>query len=59
MWNAAARQSGAEVTAENVSWNGEVAAGASVSFGFTGGWSGRNTAPAAFASGGETCTTGG
>ncbi|MGN9793265.1 cellulose binding domain-containing protein [Streptomyces sp. OZ13] len=59
MWNAAHRQSGAEVTAENVSWNGKVAAGASVSFGFTGSWSGRNTAPAAFTSGGETCTTGG
>jgi len=52
MWIAAHRQTGAEVTAGNVSWNG-TAAGASVSFGFTGEWSGENAGPGAFTLKGE------
>ncbi|MFJ8591292.1 cellulose binding domain-containing protein [Streptomyces sp. NPDC093598] len=55
-WNAGATQSGAAVTAKNVGWNGTVAAGSSVSFGFTANWSGTNTKPAAFKLGEQTCT---
>ncbi|MFE7859652.1 cellulose binding domain-containing protein [Streptomyces sp. NPDC057403] len=56
MWNADFTQSGAAVTAKNVGWNGNVAAGSSVSFGFTGTWSGSNTKPTSFQLGGQTCT---
>ncbi|MEU2423649.1 cellulose binding domain-containing protein [Streptomyces sp. NPDC007851] len=56
LWNADWTQSGAAVTARNVGWNGTVAAGSSVSFGFTGTWSGSNGRPTAFALGGRTCT---
>ncbi|MER5471915.1 cellulose binding domain-containing protein [Streptomyces sp. NPDC002685] len=55
LWNADYTQSGATVTAKNVSWNANVAAGSSVGFGFTGSWTGANAEPAAFTSGGETC----
>ena len=55
LWNADYSQSGAAVTAKNVSWNGGVAAGSSVSFGFTGSWSGANTKPAAFTLGDQKC----
>ncbi|MEU9344255.1 cellulose binding domain-containing protein [Streptomyces sp. NPDC048278] len=56
LWNADWTQSGAAVTAKNVSWNGTVAAGSSVSFGFTGTWTGSNTTPTAFKLGDQTCT---
>ncbi|MFG2934314.1 cellulose binding domain-containing protein [Streptomyces sp. NPDC048282] len=56
LWNADWTQSGAAVTAKNVSWNGTVAAGSSVSFGFTGSWTGTNTEPTAFKLGDQTCT---
>ncbi|MEV6957869.1 cellulose binding domain-containing protein [Streptomyces sp. NPDC051207] len=55
MWNAQHTQSGAAVTAKNLGWNGTVAAGSSVSFGFTGEWSGTNTKPVAFRMGDKTC----
>ncbi|MEU0117676.1 cellulose binding domain-containing protein [Streptomyces bobili] len=55
LWNAEHTQSGATVTARNIGWNGNVAAGASVSFGFTGNWSGTNTKPAAFKLGDQNC----
>ncbi|MCX4978586.1 cellulose binding domain-containing protein [Streptomyces sp. NBC_00620] len=55
LWNAEYTQSGAAVTAKNVSWNGKVAAGSSVSFGFTGSWSGANSEPAAFKLGEQSC----
>jgi len=51
-WNATVTQSGATVTARNVSWNGALAAGGSASFGFIASWNGTNPAPAV------TCTTG-
>jgi hypothetical protein len=54
-WNAQATQSGTAVTAKNVGWNGTVAAGASVGFGFTGSSSGTNTKPAAFKLGEQNC----
>ncbi|MGW5466866.1 cellulose binding domain-containing protein [Streptomyces chartreusis] len=56
LWNAEYTQSGSAVTARNVGWNGGVAAGSSVSFGFTGSWSGTNSRPAAFKLGDQTCT---
>ena len=56
LWNADYSQSGAAVTAKNVSWNGTVAAGSSVGFGFTGSWSGVNTKPSAFKVGDQSCT---
>ncbi|MGV9453490.1 cellulose binding domain-containing protein [Streptomyces sp. NPDC003635] len=55
MWNAEHSQSGAAVTAKNVGWNANVAAGASVSFGFTGNWTGTNGKPTAFKVGGQSC----
>ncbi|MFI6622872.1 cellulose binding domain-containing protein [Streptomyces sp. NPDC050528] len=56
LWNADYTQSGAAVTAKNVSWNGTVAAGSSVGFGFTGSWSGVNSKPGAFKVGEQSCT---
>ncbi|BBC31653.1 Cellulose binding domain protein [Streptomyces graminofaciens] len=56
IWNADFTQSGSSVTAKNVNWNGNVAAGSSVSFGFTGSWSGTNGKPAAFKLGDQSCT---
>ncbi|MBK3627339.1 cellulose binding domain-containing protein [Streptomyces sp. MBT49] len=58
LWNADYTQSGAAVTARNVSWNGNVAAGSSVAFGFTGTWTGTNGKPTAFRLGDRSCTVG-
>ncbi|MER6346753.1 cellulose binding domain-containing protein [Streptomyces sp. NPDC001595] len=55
MWNAQHSQSGASVTAKNVGWNGGVAAGSSVAFGFTGSWTGTNGRPTAFKVGDQSC----
>lgn len=44
-WNVALTSSGATVTARNVDYNGRLAAGASTSFGFIGGWTGTNPVP--------------
>ncbi|MFC5923262.1 cellulase family glycosylhydrolase [Micromonospora vulcania] len=44
-WNAVLTSSGATVTARNVDYNGRLAAGASTSFGFIGGWTGSNARP--------------
>ncbi|MGY1579386.1 cellulose binding domain-containing protein [Streptomyces sp. MN13] len=56
MWNAEHTASGRSVTARNVGWNGNVAAGSSVSFGFTGNWSGSNGKPTGFKLGDQACT---
>ncbi|MFD7276631.1 cellulose binding domain-containing protein [Streptomyces sp. NPDC059862] len=56
LWNAEYTQSGSAATAKNVDWNGNVAAGSSVTFGFTGSWSGSNTKPTAFKQGDQTCS---
>ncbi|MFE5394630.1 cellulose binding domain-containing protein [Streptomyces sp. NPDC056568] len=56
MWNADPTRSGTTVTARNVDWNRNVAPGASVSFGFTGSWSGTNAVPSAFETAGGTCS---
>ncbi|MFF9063240.1 cellulose binding domain-containing protein [Streptomyces sp. NPDC014882] len=55
LWNAEYTQSGGSVTVRNTGWNGTVAAGSSVGFGFTGTWSGANAKPAAFTLGEQTC----
>jgi len=56
LWNADYTQSGATVRAKNLSWNANVATGSSVSFGFTGTWTGSNTKPTSFKLGDQTCT---
>ncbi|WP_416977452.1 cellulose binding domain-containing protein [Streptomyces sp. T028] len=56
LWNADYTQSGAALTAKNVAWNANVASGSSVSFGFTGTWTGSNTKPTAFKLGEQSCT---
>ncbi|MGW4945706.1 non-reducing end alpha-L-arabinofuranosidase family hydrolase, partial [Actinoplanes sp. NPDC004185] len=57
-WNTTLTQSGAAVTAKNVSYNGALATNGSVSFGFNGSWTGSNPVPASFALNGVTCTGG-
>ncbi|WP_151478588.1 glycoside hydrolase family 6 protein [Streptomyces albicerus] len=54
-WNAKLSQSGTEVTAANESYNGTMAAGSSVSFGFNGTYSGTNALPTTFTLDGVTC----
>ncbi|MFD6553768.1 cellulose binding domain-containing protein [Streptomyces sp. NPDC058398] len=55
LWNADYTQSGVAVTAKNVGWNANVAAGSTVAFGFTGSWTGANTKPTAFKLGDQSC----
>ncbi|MFE0250886.1 glycoside hydrolase family 6 protein [Streptomyces sp. NPDC059010] len=54
-WNAKISQSGAAVTAANETYNGTLATGGSVSFGFQGSYSGSNAIPATFTLDGVTC----
>ncbi|MEU4568975.1 cellulose binding domain-containing protein [Micromonospora sp. NPDC023956] len=55
LWSATYAQSGSAVTIRNASWNGTIAAGASVSFGFQGTWSGSNPTPTSFSLNGAPC----
>ncbi|MER7280071.1 cellulose-binding domain-containing protein [Dactylosporangium sp. NPDC000244] len=55
-WNATVTQSGASVSATNVSYNGALATGASTSFGFNGAWNGTNAVPTAFRLNNVACT---
>jgi Glycosyl hydrolase family 62/Cellulose binding domain len=57
-WNAAVTQSGAQVTARNMSYNGAIATNANVAFGFNGSWNGSNPAPTSFTLNGTVCTGG-
>ncbi|MEU7591358.1 non-reducing end alpha-L-arabinofuranosidase family hydrolase, partial [Micromonospora sp. NPDC049230] len=57
-WNTSLTQSGAAVTAKNVSYNGSIGTNATVSFGFNGSWTGSNPAPTSFALNGVTCGDG-
>ncbi|MFI5837477.1 non-reducing end alpha-L-arabinofuranosidase family hydrolase, partial [Micromonospora sp. NPDC051300] len=57
-WNATVTQSGAAVTARNVSYNGSVPTNGTTSFGFNGAWTSSNPAPTSFALNGVTCTGG-
>ncbi|MFC6084309.1 glycoside hydrolase family 6 protein [Sphaerisporangium aureirubrum] len=58
-WSAEWSQSGANVTARNMSYNGTQASGASWTLGFNGSFSGTNTNPTAFAINGVACNGGG
>jgi hypothetical protein len=55
-WNGVFAQSGANVTVTNVSYNGTLAPGASVSPGFNGSWNGSNPNPTAFTLNGASCS---
>ena len=46
------------MTVTNLSWNGSVPAGGSVSVGFNGTYTGSNPAPTAFTVNGTACATG-
>ena len=54
-WNAKISQSGTAVTAANESYNGTLATGGSVSFGFNATYSGTNALPTTFTLDGVTC----
>jgi len=58
-WNATTTQSGGQVTARSMSYNGSIATNAGASFGFNGSWNNSsNPAPAGFALNGTVCTGG-
>lgn len=54
-WNAKISQSGTAVTAANETYNGSLATGGSVNFGFNASYSGTNALPTAFTLDGVTC----
>ncbi|MEV0152468.1 glycoside hydrolase family 9 protein [Micromonospora sp. NPDC050686] len=56
-WSANITQTGTAVTASNVAYNGTIAPGASVSFGFNGTHTGTNPTPTTFTLNGTPCTT--
>ncbi|WP_410657282.1 cellulase family glycosylhydrolase [Amycolatopsis sp. lyj-112] len=56
MWHAVPAQTNADVVATNASYNARIPAGGSVTIGFTGSWTGGNTAPSAFVLNTTTCT---
>ncbi|HEY0753889.1 MAG TPA: endo-1,4-beta-xylanase [Ktedonobacteraceae bacterium] len=56
IWNASDIQSGGNVSATNLSYNGTLAPGANTNFGFNGAWSGTNAAPTSFKLNGTTCS---
>ncbi len=56
-WSSSVTQSGAKVSATNVSWNGTLATGGSTNFGFNGSWNNTsNPVPTDFALNGTACT---
>ncbi|MER5453202.1 glycoside hydrolase family 6 protein [Micromonospora sp. NPDC002389] len=57
-WSARWSQSGRNVTAQNESYNGNLATGASTSIGFNGAWSGSNPKPTSFTVNGVSCNGG-
>lgn len=59
LWNGNFTQSGANVTITNLSYNGSLSPGATLSSspGFNGSWNGSNTSPTAFTLNGQACTT--
>ncbi|MEV1331944.1 glycoside hydrolase family 6 protein [Micromonospora costi] len=58
-WSAEFSQSGSQVTARSLSYNGTLGTGASTSIGFNGAWSGSNPKPTSFTLNGVTCNGGG
>ncbi|MEU7976768.1 glycoside hydrolase family 6 protein [Micromonospora sp. NPDC049089] len=57
-WSATYTQSGSQVTARSMSYNGTLATGASTSIGFNGAWSGSNPKPTSFTLNGVVCNGG-
>ncbi|WP_433649297.1 glycoside hydrolase family 6 protein [Micromonospora zamorensis] len=57
-WSAEFTQSGSQVTAKSLSYNGTLATGASTSIGFNGAWSGSNPKPTSFTLNGVVCNGG-
>jgi endoglucanase len=55
-WGATWSQSGSNVTAANMSYNGNLGTGASMQIGFNGTWTGSNPKPASFSINNVTCT---
>jgi endo-1,4-beta-xylanase len=55
-WNATVAQNATQVTAQNMSYNGNLGTNAAASFGFQGTWTGSNPVPATFTLNGSTCT---
>jgi hypothetical protein len=55
-WNATVTQSGSQVTAKNVGYNGTLANNASTSFGLNGSWTTTNPVPTSFTLNGTACT---
>jgi cellulose 1,4-beta-cellobiosidase len=59
LWNGSVSQSGANVTVTNLSYNGSIGTGATLSgMGFNGSWTGTNSVPTAFTLNGTNCTGG-
>ncbi|WP_447007053.1 cellulase family glycosylhydrolase [Saccharothrix isguenensis] len=56
-WGATTTQSGATLSATNVSYTGNIPVNGSVSFGFIGSWNGTNSVPTSFTLNGASCTT--
>ncbi|WP_433535424.1 glycoside hydrolase family 6 protein [Micromonospora sp. CA-249363] len=57
-WSATYTQSGSQVTARSMSYNGTLATGASTTLGFNGAWSGSNPKPTSFTLNGVVCNGG-
>lgn len=55
-WNATVTQAGAVVSAADAGYNGSIATGGTVSFGFNGSWTGSNPVPTGFTLNGVACT---
>ncbi|WP_406442050.1 cellulose-binding domain-containing protein [Streptomyces sp. NBC_00631] len=56
MWDATVSQDGGQVTADAADYNQSVTANGTLSFGFLGTWSGRNSEPYAFTLNGDSCS---
>ncbi|WP_395994358.1 cellulose binding domain-containing protein [Catenulispora acidiphila] len=55
-WSATATQSGSNVTATNVAYNGSIAPGGTTSFGFQGTYGSNDSSPTAFTLNGTACS---
>ncbi|MBF9133254.1 cellulose-binding domain-containing protein, partial [Plantactinospora sp. S1510] len=55
-WNATVTQSGSQVTATNVGYNGNIGTNGTASFGFNGTWNSSNPAPGSFSVNNVACT---
>ncbi len=56
LWNGSYTQSGSAVSVTNASYNGTIASGGTVNFGFNGSWNGSNTNPTSFTLNGTSCS---